>query len=65
MMGRAVEEKKGASNNFYHDEDTADTFFLNSFGVIPVCFLKALLNADLELNPASSAIPKIFRCWFG
>ena len=38
--------------------------FRYSEGVCPVCFLKIILNDDLELNPASRAMDKIFRCCF-
>ena len=37
-------------------------FFLNRDGVRPVNFLKAVLNADKELNPTSKAIAAMERC---
>ena len=35
--------------------------FLNWLGVMPVCFLNALLKADLELNPDSYNTSSIVR----
>ena len=37
-------------------------FFRNSDGVIPTCFLKAVLNEDLELNPTSKHKAINFIC---